>query len=97
MFKYLKKQNKFNFHLLRNFGRKITIVTTPIYYINAAPHIGHLYTTMYADAIKQVKLLEGEDDVVLTTGNDEHGIKIQNKVQIINGGKGDECSCEGIL
>ena len=47
-------------------------LTTPIYYVNAAPHIGHAYTTIAADAIKRLKRMQGYD-VVLTTGTDEHG------------------------
>lgn len=51
-------------------------LTTPIYYVNAAPHIGHTYTTMAADAIKRIKQMEGFD-AYLTTGTDEHGQKIE--------------------
>ena len=51
-------------------------LTTPIYYTNAAPHIGHAYTTIAADAIKRMKRMQGYD-VVLTTGTDEHGQKIE--------------------
>jgi methionyl-tRNA synthetase len=51
-------------------------ITTPIYYVNAAPHIGHAYTTIAADAIKRVKRMEGYD-AYLTTGTDEHGQKIE--------------------
>jgi methionyl-tRNA synthetase len=51
-------------------------ITTPIYYVNAAPHIGHTYTTMVADTIKRYKTMCGYD-VVLTTGTDEHGQKIE--------------------
>src|SRR5262245_2185410 len=50
--------------------------TTPIYYVNAAPHIGHAYTTIAADAIKLLKVMQGYD-VVLTSGTDEHGQKIE--------------------
>jgi methionyl-tRNA synthetase len=51
-------------------------LTTPIYYVNAAPHIGHAYTTIAADAIKRFKTMQG-CEVVLTTGTDEHGQKIE--------------------
>jgi len=50
-------------------------LTTPIYYVNAAPHIGHTYTTIAADVIKRWKKSQGFD-VVMTTGTDEHGQKI---------------------
>src|SRR5215204_4832642 len=51
-------------------------LTTPIYYVNAAPHIGHVYTTIAADTIKRIKRMEGYD-AYLTTGTDEHGQKIE--------------------
>ncbi len=47
-------------------------LTTPIYYTNAAPHIGHAYTTIAADTICRFKEMQGYD-VVLATGTDEHG------------------------
>jgi methionyl-tRNA synthetase len=51
-------------------------VTTPIYYINAKPHIGHAYTTVVADAIARSRRLSG-DDVIFLTGTDEHGQKVE--------------------
>jgi methionyl-tRNA synthetase len=51
-------------------------ITTPIYYVNAAPHIGHTYTTIAADAVKRLKTMEGYE-AYLTTGTDEHGQKIE--------------------
>jgi methionyl-tRNA synthetase len=51
-------------------------LTTPIYYVNAAPHIGHTYTTIVADAIRRFKRMQGYD-AVLTTGTDEHGQKVE--------------------
>jgi methionyl-tRNA synthetase len=50
-------------------------VTTPIYYVNDAPHIGHAYTTVIADAMARWHRLLG-DDVFLLTGTDEHGLKV---------------------
>ena len=50
-------------------------ITTPIYYINAQPHIGHLYTTALADTVKRFHRLMG-DDIYFLTGTDEHGEKI---------------------
>ena len=52
-------------------------LTTPIYYVNAAPHIGHAYTTIAADVIARLKRMEGFEPVVLTTGTDEHGTKVE--------------------
>ena len=51
-------------------------LTTPIYYVNAAPHIGHAYTTIAADTIARLKRMQGFD-VILATGTDEHGQKIE--------------------
>jgi len=51
-------------------------LTTPIYYVNAAPHIGHAYTTIAADAIRRLKRMQGYD-AILTTGTDEHGQKVE--------------------
>ena len=55
-------------------------LTTPLYYVNAAPHIGHTYTTLAADAIKRFHILKG-DEVFLTTGTDEHGQKVERSAQ----------------
>jgi methionyl-tRNA synthetase len=54
--------------------------TTPLYYVNAAPHIGHTYTTLAADTIKRFKRMQGFD-AVLTTGTDEHGQKVERSAQ----------------
>ncbi|MGH7189074.1 MAG: methionine--tRNA ligase [Acetobacteraceae bacterium] len=51
-------------------------VTTPIYYVNGAPHIGHAYTTIATDVIARWKRLAG-DDVFFLTGTDEHGQKVE--------------------
>jgi methionyl-tRNA synthetase len=50
-------------------------VTTPIYYVNAEPHIGHAYTTILADFLKRFYTMRGYDAYFLT-GTDEHGDKI---------------------
>ena len=55
-------------------------ITTPIYYINATPHIGHAYTTMVADAIARSRRLLG-DEVFFLTGTDEHGQKVARAAQ----------------
>lgn len=51
-------------------------VTTPIYYVNDEPHIGHAYTTVTADALARWHRLLGEETFFLT-GTDEHGLKVQ--------------------
>ncbi|MBL8291939.1 MAG: methionine--tRNA ligase [Bryobacterales bacterium] len=58
-------------------------LTTPIYYVNAAPHIGHTYTTMVAETVARWKRMQGYD-VVLTTGTDEHGQKIERAAKAVN-------------
>lgn len=55
-------------------------LTTPLYYVNDIPHIGSAYTTMVADAIARFKRLQG-CSVLLITGTDEHGQKIQRTAQ----------------
>ena len=50
-------------------------ITTPIYYVNDSPHLGHAYTTIAADVMARFKRLSG-DDVFFLTGTDEHGQKI---------------------
>ena len=49
--------------------------TTPIYYVNDAPHVGHAYATVNADALARFHRLAG-DDVFFLTGTDEHGAKV---------------------
>ena len=51
-------------------------VTTPIYYVNGAPHIGHAYTSVAADVMARWKRLDGFD-VFFLTGTDEHGQKVE--------------------
>jgi methionyl-tRNA synthetase len=57
-------------------------ITTPIYYVNASPHIGHSYTTIAADTLTRYKRRElGKDKVWFLTGSDEHGQKIQRAAE----------------
>ncbi len=55
-------------------------ITTPIYYVNAEPHIGHAYTTVVADALARFHRLMGEE-TRFQTGTDEHGDKVQEAAQ----------------
>jgi methionyl-tRNA synthetase len=55
-------------------------ITTPIYYVNDEPHLGHAYTTILADALARYARLQGHD-VFFLTGTDEHGQKVQQAVQ----------------
>lgn len=54
--------------------------TTPLYYVNAAPHLGHFYTTALADTLTRHYRQRG-DDVWFLTGTDEHGQKVAEKAQ----------------
>ena len=63
----------------KNMARKFYI-TTPIYYVNARPHIGHAYTTIACDTIARRQRLLGADTFFLT-GTDEHGQKIERAAQ----------------
>ena len=54
-------------------------ITTPIYYVNDVPHLGHTYTTIIADTLARFYRLSGHKTLFLT-GTDEHGQKI-NKVR----------------
>ncbi len=51
-------------------------ITTPIYYVNDRPHIGHIYTTTIADTLARFQRFRGEDTFFLT-GTDEHGLKVE--------------------
>jgi len=53
-------------------------ITTPLYYINDKPHVGHAYTCVVADTLSRYRKLKG-DEVFFLTGSDEHGEKIQNE------------------
>ncbi len=55
-------------------------VTTPIYYVNDAPHIGHAYTTVTADALARWHRMLG-DEVFFLTGTDEHGLKVKRSAE----------------
>src|SRR5437016_5540059 len=55
-------------------------ITTPIYYANSLPHLGHLYSTIVADVIQRYKRQRGFDTYFLT-GTDEHGINIQRAAE----------------
>ena len=68
-------------------------VTTPIYYVNAQPHIGHIYTTLIADTLARYHRLLGED-VYFMTGTDEHGQKIERAAEAK--GVDPQQFCDGI-
>ncbi|KAF9881085.1 hypothetical protein CkaCkLH20_01235 [Colletotrichum karsti] len=57
-------------------GDKPYYVTTPIFYVNASPHVGHMYSMLLADVLKRWQKLKGRP-AILCTGTDEHGSKVQ--------------------
>ncbi len=61
-------------------GGKSFYITTPIYYVNDAPHIGHAYTSLACDVLARFKRLDGFD-VKFLTGTDEHGQKVEKSAQ----------------
>lgn len=62
-------------------ARKAFYVTTPIYYVNDDPHIGHAYTTLACDVLARFKRLDGYD-VHFLTGTDEHGQKVEKAAKM---------------
>ena len=61
--------------------RKQFYITTPIYYVNDLPHIGHAYTTLACDVTARFKRLDGYD-VFFLTGTDEHGQKVEKSAAL---------------
>ena len=57
-------------------SKKAFYITTPIYYVNDVPHIGHTYTTIIADVLNRFQKLSG-NKVFFLTGTDEHGQKVE--------------------
>ncbi|TRY81301.1 hypothetical protein DNTS_012132 [Danionella cerebrum] len=68
-------------------------ITTPIFYVNAAPHIGHVYSAVIADCLHRYKLLRGYNSR-FATGTDEHGLKIQQAAD--SAGKDPQIFCSEV-
>ncbi|PVU91755.1 hypothetical protein BB560_006106 [Smittium megazygosporum] len=65
-------------NLFSSLGNKNKVfVATPIFYVNAAPHIGHVYSSVLADILTRFYALQ-ENSVKLSTGTDEHGLKVRH-------------------
>ncbi|HAX92154.1 MAG TPA: methionine--tRNA ligase, partial [Rhodospirillaceae bacterium] len=60
--------------------KKPYYITTPIYYVNDVPHIGHAYCSLACDVLARFKRLDGFD-VMFLTGTDEHGQKVQKTAE----------------
>ncbi|XP_050101305.1 methionine--tRNA ligase, mitochondrial [Anopheles aquasalis] len=74
---------------------KNSFVTTPIFYVNAAPHIGHLYSAVIADAVHRFNRIatpETSRHCFLSTGTDEHGMKIQQAAVLHSTSTEDYCN-----
>lgn len=65
---------------MKNISNKPFYVITPIYYVNAKPHIGHAYTTIAADCVARYQGLSGKE-VFFSVGTDEHGMNIEKKAE----------------
>ena len=79
---------------LVNKTEKTFALTTPLYYVNDVPHIGSAYTTIAADVIARFQRLQG-NQVLLITGTDEHGQKIQRSAASL--GKAPQDFCDQIV
>ncbi|MBL1198294.1 MAG: methionine--tRNA ligase [Nostoc sp. GBBB01] len=79
---------------LVNKTQKTFALTTPLYYVNDVPHIGSAYTTIAADVVARFQRLLGHE-VLLITGTDEHGQKIQRTAE--NLGKNPQDFCDEIV
>ncbi|KAJ3027685.1 UNVERIFIED_CONTAM: methionyl-tRNA synthetase [Siphonaria sp. JEL0065] len=73
--------------------RKPIQVTSPIFYVNAKPHIGHLYSAVIADTLKRWYEFRGFE-AIYSTGTDEHGLKIQEAAK--NAKTEPKAFCDGI-
>ncbi|MBW4673804.1 MAG: methionine--tRNA ligase [Desmonostoc geniculatum HA4340-LM1] len=79
---------------LVNKTKKTFALTTPLYYVNDVPHIGSAYTTIAADVVARFQRLRGHQ-VLLITGTDEHGQKIQRSAESL--GKAPQDFCDEIV
>ncbi|HXV28187.1 MAG TPA: methionine--tRNA ligase [bacterium] len=71
-------------------------ITTPLYYVNAKPHIGHAYTNILCDAYARYRRLRhGDDSVFFLTGTDEHGTKIEKAAK--ENGKGPKAYADEMV
>jgi len=66
--------------LKTNISKRRYFITTPIYYVNDKPHIGHTYTTIAADILSRFHRIKG-DEVFFLTGTDEHGSKVAEEAE----------------
>ncbi|XP_015110982.2 methionine--tRNA ligase, mitochondrial [Diachasma alloeum] len=74
---FLKPWMRVQTRLYSSFERMSAYVSTPIFYVNAGPHIGHLYSAAMADAVARYNRMLGRE-TFFSTGTDEHGNKVRN-------------------
>jgi len=77
-------------------SQKKEFFTTPIYYVNDVPHIGHAYTSIAVDFLARFSRLNG-NEVRFLTGTDEHGLKIQKAAEIASISPIDLCNKNSII
>ena len=72
-------------------------ITTPIFYVNAKPHLGHVYSVLLADAQNRFQKLrkDSSGQTLFSTGTDEHGLKIQ-QAAVLNGHKNPKSFCDEV-
>ncbi|KAG8188235.1 hypothetical protein JTE90_018825 [Oedothorax gibbosus] len=75
----------------RLFSTNPFFVSTPIFYVNGAPHIGHMQSCLYADAFARMQRLLGKE-VLFSTGTDEHGLKVQQVAETMKKSPREFCS-----
>ncbi|KAI1853792.1 hypothetical protein JX265_003874 [Neoarthrinium moseri] len=75
-------RRSFRSSAVRGIADKPYYITTPIFYVNASPHVGHLFTMVLADVLKRWEVLKGERPAYLCTGTDEHGMKVQQAADL---------------
>jgi methionyl-tRNA synthetase len=71
-------------------NKNLFAITTPLYYVNDLPHLGSAYTTIAADVLARFRRLQG-DSVLLITGTDEHGQKIQRTAESLGRSPQEHC------
>lgn len=80
--KSYQSSRSFSSTLQRAAETKPYYITTPIFYVNASPHVGHLFTMVLADVLKRWEVLKNERPALLCTGTDEHGMKVQQAADL---------------
>ncbi|XP_058807350.1 methionine--tRNA ligase, mitochondrial-like isoform X2 [Phymastichus coffea] len=76
-------KNRSMFRAYSQATNELKYITTPIFYVNAVPHIGHLYTAVVSDCIARYNLMQGHV-TFLNTGTDEHGNKVEQAAKLLN-------------